>query len=102
MAAGVVDNGSGTCNTEFAGDDAPRVELPSIIDALHVSALYSVCCHEGERKERRERRKRREGEREKRKEKREKREERREREEREERRERRKREKKEEDRTEAC
>ena len=28
----VADNGSGTCNTEFAGDDAPRVELPSIID----------------------------------------------------------------------
>ena len=26
----VADNGSGTCNTEFAGDDAPRVELPSI------------------------------------------------------------------------
>ena len=32
MAAVVADNGSGTCNTEFAGDDAPRVELPSIID----------------------------------------------------------------------
>ena len=30
MAALVADNGSGTCNTEFAGDDAPRVELPSI------------------------------------------------------------------------
>ena len=30
MVALVVDNGSGTCNTEFAGDDAPRVELPSI------------------------------------------------------------------------
>ena len=28
----VADNGSGTCNTEFAGDDALRVELPSIID----------------------------------------------------------------------
>ena len=28
----VAVNGSGTCNTEFAGDDAPRVELPSIID----------------------------------------------------------------------
>ena len=28
----VADNGSGTRNTEFAGDDAPRVELPSIID----------------------------------------------------------------------
>ena len=27
----VADNGSGTCNTEFAGDDAPRVELPSIV-----------------------------------------------------------------------
>ena len=26
----VADNGSGTCNTEFADDDAPRVELPSI------------------------------------------------------------------------
>ena len=26
----VADNGSGTCNTEFAVDDAPRVELPSI------------------------------------------------------------------------
>ena len=24
----VADNGSGTCNTEFAGDDAPRVEAP--------------------------------------------------------------------------
>ena len=24
MAAVVADNGSGTCNTEFAGDDAPR------------------------------------------------------------------------------
>ena len=32
MAAVVADNGSGTCNTEFAGDDAPRVELPSTID----------------------------------------------------------------------
>ena len=32
VVALVVDNGSGTCNTEFAGDDAPRVELPSIID----------------------------------------------------------------------
>ena len=32
MVALVIDNGSGTCNTEFAGDDAPRVELPSIID----------------------------------------------------------------------
>ena len=32
MAAVVADNGSGTCNSEFAGDDAPRVELPSIID----------------------------------------------------------------------
>ena len=32
VAAVVADNGSGTCNTEFAGDDAPRVELPSIID----------------------------------------------------------------------
>ena len=32
MAAVVADNGSGTFNTEFAGDDAPRVELPSIID----------------------------------------------------------------------
>ena len=30
MAAVVADNGSGTCNTEFAGDDAPRVELPWI------------------------------------------------------------------------
>ena len=30
VAAVVADNGSGTCNTEFAGDDAPRVELPSI------------------------------------------------------------------------
>ena len=32
MAVVVADNGSGTCNTEFAGDDAPRVELPSVID----------------------------------------------------------------------
>ena len=32
VAAGVVDNGSGTCEDGFAGDDAPRVELPSIID----------------------------------------------------------------------
>ena len=32
MAAVVADNGSGICSTEFAGDDAPRVELPSIID----------------------------------------------------------------------
>ena len=30
VAAVVADNGSGTFNTEFAGDDAPRVELPSI------------------------------------------------------------------------
>ena len=30
VAALVADNGSGTCNTEFAVDDAPRVELPSI------------------------------------------------------------------------
>ena len=29
VAAVVADNGSGACNTEFAGDDAPRVELPS-------------------------------------------------------------------------
>ena len=34
MAAVVADNGSGTCNTEFAGDDAFRVELPSI---MHLS-----------------------------------------------------------------
>ena len=32
FSAVVADNGNGTCNTEFAGDDAPRVELPSIID----------------------------------------------------------------------
>ena len=32
MAAVVADNGSGTCEDGFAGDDAPRVELPSIID----------------------------------------------------------------------
>ena len=32
VAAVVADNGSGTCNTEYAGDDAPRVELSSIID----------------------------------------------------------------------
>ena len=31
VVALVVDNGSGTCNTEFAGDDAPRVELPTIV-----------------------------------------------------------------------
>ena len=31
VAAVVADNGSGTFNTEFAGDDAPRVELPSIV-----------------------------------------------------------------------
>ena len=27
----VADNGSGTCNTEFAGDDAPRVELHALV-----------------------------------------------------------------------
>ena len=32
FSAVVADNGNGTCNTEFAGDDAPRVKLPSIID----------------------------------------------------------------------
>ena len=32
FSVAVADNGSGTCNTEFAGDDAPRVEPPSIID----------------------------------------------------------------------
>ena len=32
FSVAVADNGSGTCNTEFAVDDAPRVELPSIID----------------------------------------------------------------------
>ena len=37
MAAVVADNGSGTCNTEFAGDDALRVELPSIIDRLEAT-----------------------------------------------------------------
>ena len=28
VVALVVDNGSGTCNTEFAGDDAPRAVFP--------------------------------------------------------------------------
>ena len=37
MAAVVADKGSGICNTEFAGDDAPRVELPSIIDRPKMS-----------------------------------------------------------------
>ena len=32
VAAVVADNSSGTCEGGFAGDDAPRVELPSIID----------------------------------------------------------------------
>ena len=32
VAAVVADNGSGTCGDGFTGDDAPRVELPSIID----------------------------------------------------------------------
>ena len=32
MEAGVVDNSSGTCEDGFAGDDAPRAELPAIID----------------------------------------------------------------------
>ena len=32
MAAVVADNGSGTCNTEFAGDVAPRAVIPSIVD----------------------------------------------------------------------
>ena len=32
VAAVVADNGSGTSEDGFAGDDAPRVELPSIID----------------------------------------------------------------------
>ena len=32
FSAVVADNDNGTCNTECAGDDAPRVELPSIID----------------------------------------------------------------------
>ena len=31
MVALVVDNGSGTCNTEFAGDDAPHTVFPSIV-----------------------------------------------------------------------
>ena len=32
MAAVVADNGSGTCNTEFAGDVALRAVIPSIVD----------------------------------------------------------------------
>ena len=32
MAAVVADSGSGTCEDGLAGADAPRVELPSIID----------------------------------------------------------------------
>ena len=32
MAAVVADNGSGTCNTEFADDVAPRAVIPSIVD----------------------------------------------------------------------
>ena len=31
VAALVVDNGSGVCKAGFAGDDAPRVEFPSIV-----------------------------------------------------------------------
>ena len=31
FSAVVADNSNGTCNTEFAGDDAPRVELPTIV-----------------------------------------------------------------------
>ena len=32
VSAVVADNGSGTCNTGFAGDDAPRAVIPSIVD----------------------------------------------------------------------
>ena len=32
VAALVVDNGSGMCKAGFAGDDAPRVVLPSIFN----------------------------------------------------------------------
>ena len=31
VAALVVDNGSGVCADGFAGDEAPRVELPTIV-----------------------------------------------------------------------
>ena len=31
VAALVIDNGSGMCKAGFAGDDAPRVALPSIV-----------------------------------------------------------------------
>ena len=37
MAAVVADNGSGTCNTEFAGDDAPRVQ-PTVIFRVFANA----------------------------------------------------------------
>ena len=42
VAAVVADNGSGICNTEFAGDDTSRVELPSIIDMPKMTHLCSI------------------------------------------------------------
>ena len=37
MTEVVAHNGSGMCNTEFAGDVFPRVELPSVIDRPKMS-----------------------------------------------------------------
>ena len=39
----VVDNGSGTCKAGFAGDDAPRVILPSIVvSPKHRGAVVGI------------------------------------------------------------
>ena len=45
VAAVVADNGSGTCEDGFAGDDASRVELPSIIDSpgKRTAVLVTMC-----------------------------------------------------------
>ena len=39
MAAVVADNGSGTCNTEFAGDVALRAVMPSIVDKPNMPGM---------------------------------------------------------------
>ena len=45
VAEVVADNGSGTCNTEFAGDVAPRAEFPSIIDMPKTPGIMLVMEH---------------------------------------------------------
>ena len=54
VAALVVDNGSAVCKAGFAGDDAPRAELPSTIDRPKMLGTIdqkdSYVCDEAQKK----------------------------------------------------